>query len=92
MSTAQPSLKYDHVYAIIRWDKYLESITSPLSNCFTVKKIVWTEEEAQAEVDRLNQLNGDKGSDYFYQVTRLERTQVLQHDVTGEAESSSRTE
>jgi hypothetical protein len=37
----------------------------------TVKEIVLTKEEAQREVDRLNGLNRNKQSTYFWQLTRL---------------------
>lgn len=55
------------VYAIIRVDEYHSAIEDKV----TVKEIVSTMEAAEAEVARLNELNGNKGSRYFWQTTRL---------------------
>jgi hypothetical protein len=54
------------VYAVIRVDDY-----SSLENSITIKEIVWSLEEAKAEVKRLNELNRFKGCKYFWQSTRL---------------------
>ena len=75
MGTEAPNAKYDHVYAIIRLDEFLSG-TAPDRNLVTVKKVVRSREEAEREVHRLNQLNADKGCQYFYQITRLERESV----------------
>lgn len=45
----------------------------PLESRITVLKVVWTQEMAEAEVARLNELNGAKNSVYFWNLTRLER-------------------
>jgi hypothetical protein len=63
-------MRYKHVYAIVRLDQFLPE-DSDLESRVAVKKIVWTVEEAQAEVDRLNKLNGPKGARYFWRTTRL---------------------
>ena len=57
----------DHVYAIVRYDRFQE----PSEQSFTVKEVVRTQAMAEAEVDRLNDLNADKNCTYFWQVTRL---------------------
>ena len=59
-----------HVFAIVRVDEFLSS-DSPWCNRVTVKEIVKTQEEAQREVERLNEINQGKGCTYFWQVTRL---------------------
>lgn len=65
-TTAEPG------YAIIRVDEFQgEEITS--ENRITVKRVVWSEEVAQAEVERLNSLNQHKGCRYFWQHTRVDR-------------------
>src|SRR6185503_10173518 len=46
----QPS---EHVYAIVRLDRFVESS----GDLFTVKEIVGTQAVAEAEVNRLNKLN-----------------------------------
>jgi hypothetical protein len=38
----------------------------------TVTKVVWSEEDAQAEVARLNELNTGNGVKYFWQISRLQ--------------------
>ena len=68
-----PNAKYDHIYAIIRLER--DVITGGLldRNLVTIKKLVRSREIAEQEVDRLNKLNSDKGCDYYFQITRLER-------------------
>ena len=56
------------VYAVVRIDNYL---TAELENNITIKEIVWSLEEAEAEVARLHELNASKGCRYFWQSTRL---------------------
>jgi hypothetical protein len=61
------------VFAILRADRF-HSHDTPVSESVTVKKIVFTEERARQEVDRLNGLrSSDDEVEYFWQVTRLER-------------------
>ena len=57
-----------HVYAIVRLDEYSQGEAS-----VTVVKILDTtdRELAGREVARLNELNAERGSRYFAQVTRL---------------------
>ena len=66
------------VYAVIRIDNYS---AAALEDNITVKEIVWSLEEAEAEVARLNELNDSKGCRYFWQLTRL---------ITADAENESR--
>lgn len=56
------------VYAIVRID---ENLSETLEHCITIKEIVWSIEEAESEVARLNELNRSKGCRYFWQHTRL---------------------
>jgi hypothetical protein len=59
-----------HVFAIVRLDATPQP-GEPLDPArVTVKEILPTLEEAEAEVARLNRLNADKGSVYFWQTTR----------------------
>jgi hypothetical protein len=67
----KPSKRYDHVYAIVRYETDAEEST-PIDIRITVKKIVTDPLIAKSEVRRLNGLNADKGSFYFMQVTRFE--------------------
>jgi len=64
---------YRHVYAVIRIDEYLENLQSiTIKELVTVKEIVWNQDKAEQEVERLNQINSDKGCRYFWQLTRLD--------------------
>lgn len=72
MERLSPNLKYDHVFAIVRVDTFGEIEVKP-ETMVTVKKIAWSQRDAEAEVARLNRLNKDKGCVYFWQITRLER-------------------
>jgi hypothetical protein len=50
----------EHVYAIVRIDGF-HDLSVPLEETITVKEIVLSIEQAEAEVARLNKLNGSKG-------------------------------
>jgi hypothetical protein len=71
--TELPNRKYEHVYAIIRLDKNVVSASIPDRNLITVTKVVLTKEEAEREVTRLSQLNVAQGSEYYCDVTRIQR-------------------
>lgn len=62
---------YRHVYAIVRIDDF-QGNEVPLKEKITVKELVWSQEKAMSEVDRLNSLKSDKQCTYFWQMTRLE--------------------
>ena len=53
------------VYAVVRIDEHLSG-----ADAITVKEILPTMEQAEREVERLNRLNSDKGSYYFWHATR----------------------
>ncbi|RMG06503.1 MAG: hypothetical protein D6731_25630 [Planctomycetota bacterium] len=75
-----PSSKHEHVFAIVRADDF-HSADTPVCVRVTVKKVVFTEERARQEVDRLNALrSADDGVEYFWQVTRLERCPAEQQE------------
>ena len=60
----------DAGWAIIRLD------LSPIytdEDRYTVKRIVWSQEEAAAEVDRLNEINADKNCRYYSRYTRVDK-------------------
>jgi hypothetical protein len=61
-----------HVYAIVRIDGFLADLYSDVEPLITIKKIVWSQEEAEEEVERLNRLNEKKNCKYFWKLTRLE--------------------
>jgi hypothetical protein len=67
----KPNRKYGHVYAIVRYETDAD-LSTPIDLRVTVKKIVTDPQYGEAEVERLNELNKDKGCHYFMQVTRLE--------------------
>jgi len=76
MTTAlKPNRKHGHVYAIIRYETDADENT-PIDVRVTVKKIVCDPHHAETEVKRLNDLNEEKGSYYFYQVTRFDEVPV----------------
>lgn len=74
MSRWSPNSKYDHAFAVVRLDDFQRAVdleTEP-EVAITVKKIVWTQEDAESEVARLNKLNKGKAV-YFWTITRVER-------------------
>jgi hypothetical protein len=73
--TLKPNKKYQHVYAIIRYETDADE-RAPIDFRITVKKVVVDPHQAEMEVKRLNDLNQDKGSYYFCQLTRFEHAPV----------------
>ena len=69
--TMKPNKKHQHLYAIIRYETDAGNDV-PIELRITVKKVVVDPLHADQEVKRLNDLNKDKGSHYFHQVTRIE--------------------
>lgn len=82
----RPNARYDG-YAILRLDVYAGD-PDPLIDMadsqfgFTVKKVPWDREDAEAEVARLNELKETKGSVYFWQLTRVEKVEGAGPDRT----------
>ena len=72
---------FKHAYAIIRIDEFLDADT-PIEHRISVKKVVREADEAEREVERLNDLQRDRGVRYFSQITRLE--QLAQEPTTEE--------
>lgn len=72
-----PNKTYDHVYVVIRYDAYHADIEYAV----TVLKVFITEEEAQNEVMRLNNLISKRDTAkisvdqkrYFYQMGRIKK-------------------
>ena len=58
------------VFAVIRFDRFLSDL-QPVQRSFTVKEIVFSQREAESEVERLNRLNKEKDCEYFFQPARL---------------------
>jgi hypothetical protein len=65
----------DPAYAIIRLD--LDPIYTE-EDRYTVKRVMWSEDEAVAEVARLNEVNADKNCRYFWQYTRVDQRYLQQ--------------
>ena len=67
-----PNVRYEHVFAIVRVDSHpgVDMEARP-EEAITVTRVVREQEIAEAEVGRLNDLNGPKGAHYFWTITRL---------------------
>lgn len=59
--------------AILRIDDF-QDLSISVENRVTVVRVMLDESAAEAEVRRLNTLNGEKGCRYVLQTTRLEET------------------
>ena len=68
----KPNKKHRHIYAIIRYESNADEKT-PIEHRVTVKKVVNGLRYAEQEVKRLNDLNSDKSSCYFCQITAIGR-------------------
>jgi hypothetical protein len=80
-SELKPNRKYQHIYAIIRYETDADP-NAPIDFRVTVKKVVIDPHYAEEEVKRLNDLNKDKGAYYFCQVTRLEDAPIEMQTVS----------
>jgi hypothetical protein len=56
---------YVHVFVVIRVDEFEGD------ERITIKEVVTTREVAEREVDRLNQINGEKDCWYFWEQSRF---------------------
>ena len=71
---------FDAAYAVVRLD--FESVrvdVDELEDIVTVKGIVWDQATAEAEIERLNAINADKGCLYVWQYTRVEPREARDH-------------
>ena len=81
--------KLAHVFAILRYDSYMVEEFGMKTDFITVTKVVRSEEIASREVERLNGINGAKGSVYFWRSARVDRDLRLDDEPEFlEAESS----
>ena len=55
------------VYVIIRYDKEISDFKERIS----IVKVLFSLVEAEKEVSRLNKINGDETTEYFWQTSRL---------------------
>ena len=70
MQAVTPHSKHRHVFAIVRVDLFHRA-DMPLEEKVQVPHVVWTEEAAEREVERLNRLNAEKGCIYVWRISRL---------------------
>lgn len=68
--------RFRPAFAVVRFDGYQDPGSSP-HVLFTVKEVLLSQEEAEAEVARLSAAHAERGGDprvvYFAQYTRLTR-------------------
>jgi len=57
-------------FAVVRFDDYLSEHTTEVENLITIVKVFLDSEIAEAEAERLNNLNGDHAR-YWVHYTRL---------------------
>lgn len=62
--------KQRRAFVIVRVDDFVGK-DAPLSQKVTVKEVLWSEGAAEAEVERFNRVNGERGCIYFWQATRV---------------------
>jgi len=65
----KPHSKYEHVYPIVRIHISFDQIYP--TNILAVIKVLTSEDAAEAEVSRLNQVNAGKSCTYLYCISRL---------------------
>jgi hypothetical protein len=70
-SSPLPNQTFDHAFAIIRVDT--DSVSSDPSQSISAVKVLWNQDAAEREAQRLNELNRAKSALYFWQLTRIEK-------------------
>ena len=65
----KPNRQYRHAYAVVRIDRPV-SETSP-ENSISIVKAFLSENDAEKEMARLNDVNADKSCGYVLKITRL---------------------
>ena len=75
MAEWKPNPKYDHAFAIVRIDGFhhdIDLMEEP-EVLVTIKKVVWSREDAESEVERLNHLKAGSEVVYFWTIARVEK-------------------
>jgi hypothetical protein len=67
----QPHKIYQHVYAVVRIDDFLNE-DELRDDSVNITKVFWDQSQADKEAKRLNDLNGAKDAHYFVRMTRLD--------------------
>jgi hypothetical protein len=67
------SEEVEEAYAVVRVDLFQmrDELPDDPNVYVTVKEVFWTAAEAEAEADRLNQVNADKDCQYAWQYVRV---------------------
>jgi hypothetical protein len=80
MTRWKPNLKYDHAFAIVRIDGFHHDtdLMEKPEVLVIVKKVVWSREVAESEVERLNRLKAGSEVKYFWTIARVEK-RTAQH-------------
>jgi hypothetical protein len=60
-----------HVFVVLRHDRFDPPLPDA-TGAIVATKAFWSEEEAEAEVRRLNQVNAAAGATYFWRIARLD--------------------
>lgn len=71
MSASWPS--WQHVFVVYRFDRdrWNEVAPSTINNAITIKEVLQTEEEAAAEIERLETLKAANDCEYYFQCAKL---------------------
>ena len=69
---------FETAYVVLRLDQFQlrDGVPDDPRVYLTAKEVVWAEDEAKSEVDRLNRLNADKDCHYWWQGVRVERRDI----------------
>jgi hypothetical protein len=67
--------RFEPAYAVVRVDRFRlrDSLPDDPQVYVTVKEVLWTSDEAEAEVERLNRVNADKDCCYWWESVRVRR-------------------
>lgn len=69
-SSNRPNSRFRHLHVVVRLDEFYDEDT-PLEHKVSLTKAFWTEEQAENEVVRMNELNQGKGCQYIRLFARL---------------------
>ena len=84
MDNGLRNARLEQAYAIVRVDLH-QNVQEVPEHAVVVKKIVWSQETAEREVERLNAQRPADSVRYFWQITRLEPVDAEHDPSTGAA-------
>ncbi len=88
MTRRKVGVDYDHAFAIVRVDGFHHDagLMEEPEVLINVKRVVWSREFAESEVERLNRLKKDSEVVYFWTIARVDKRAAREPQETNSPE------